>query len=100
MRDEHNLLRYLPVGAWLLVPLGLVGFWVAAPVDPRQRTAFWLWTSVVPLYAVAVAAFYVSSRLRLPLLVPLCVGAGAALDAAATAWRTRTASRDGVSDRA
>ena len=85
VRDEHNLLRYLPVGAWLLVPMGLVGFWVAAPVDPRQRTAFWLWTSVVPLYAVAVATFYVSSRLRLPLLVPLCVGAGAALDAAATA---------------
>ena len=34
----------------------------------------------MPLYAVSVAAFFVTERYRLPLLVPLCIGAGAALD--------------------
>jgi tetratricopeptide (TPR) repeat protein len=89
LRDEHNILRYLPVGAWLLVPAGIVGLWIAAPGDPPRRKTFWLWASFVPLYAIAVAIFYVSSRLRLPLLVPLCMGAGGALDAAATSWRSR-----------
>ena len=62
---------------WLLVPLGLVGL-VAVP----RRTGahgFWIWAAFVPVYAVSVAAFFVSGRYRLPLLVPLCVGAGAAL---------------------
>jgi tetratricopeptide (TPR) repeat protein len=39
-----------------------------------------LWASFVPLYAVSVAVFFVSSRHRLPILVPLCVTAGAVLD--------------------
>ena len=38
--------------------------------------------SFVPAYAAAVALFFVAERYRLPLLVPLCVGAGAAVDAA------------------
>ena len=76
-RDEATLLRVLVVGPWLLVPLGLVGL-VAVP----RRTGahgFWIWAAFVPVYAVSVAAFFVSGRYRLPLLVPLCVGAGAAL---------------------
>jgi tetratricopeptide (TPR) repeat protein len=40
---------------------------------------FWIWAAFVPVYAVSVAAFFVSERYRLPLLVPLCVGAGAAV---------------------
>ena len=79
-RDEHNLLRYLPVGPWLLVPLGVLGLWLGAPAETGQRRAFWLWASFVPLYAVSVAVFFVSSRHRLPILVPLCVTAGAVLD--------------------
>ena len=35
--------------------------------------------------AIAVAAFFVSARHRLPLLVPLCVTAGGAIDALARA---------------
>jgi len=76
-RDEATLLRVLVVGPWLLVPLGLVGL-VAVP----RRTGahgFWIWAAFVPVSAVSVAAFFVSGRYRLPLLVPLCVGAGAAL---------------------
>jgi hypothetical protein len=34
----------------------------------------------VPRYAIGVAAFFVAERYRLPLLVPLCAGAGAFID--------------------
>jgi Flp pilus assembly protein TadD len=80
-RDEPTLLRFLPVGAWLLIPCGLLGLWLAAPVDPARRSAFLLWSSYVPLYAIAVAIFFVASPVRLPLLVPLTVLAGGAIDA-------------------
>ena len=86
VRDEHNLLRYLPVGAWLLVPLGLAGVWIARPLDPVHRRAFWVWVSFVPCYAISVAVFFVTTRHRLPLLVPLCVTAGGAVDALAHAF--------------
>jgi tetratricopeptide (TPR) repeat protein len=39
-----------------------------------------VWLSFVPAYAIAVAVFFVSDRYRLPLLVPLSVGTGAAID--------------------
>ena len=78
-RDEPTLLRYLVVGPWLLVPLGLLGL-AAAPRRANTR-GIWIWAAFVPVYAVSVAAFFVSGRYRLPLLVPLCVGAGAT-----TAW--------------
>ena len=93
VRDERNLLRFLPVGPWLLVPLGLAGLWRARPADPGLRRAFWLWAAFVPLYGLSVAAFVVSSRYRLPLLAPLCVTAGGALDALAF----RRASAEGAS---
>jgi tetratricopeptide (TPR) repeat protein len=83
--DESTLLRFLGVGPWLLVPLGLWGLaalWRRAP-------GFSLWASFVPIYALSVAAFFVSSRYRLPLLVPLCVGAGAAVDSLLTLVRER-----------
>jgi 4-amino-4-deoxy-L-arabinose transferase-like glycosyltransferase len=75
-RDEPTLLRFLVIGPWLLVPLGL---WGLAALW-RRVPGFPLWASFVPLYAISVAAFFVSSRYRLPLLIPLCVGAGAAVD--------------------
>lgn len=74
--DEPTLLRLLPVGAWLLVPLGLVGLADRARLGPR---GFLAWAVVVPAYGLSVAAFFVSSRYRLPLLVPLAAGAGFAL---------------------
>lgn len=76
-RDEPTLLRLLLVGPGLLVPLGLVGLWIRARAVPRD--AFWVFSAFVPVYALSVAAFFVSGRYRLPLLVPLCVGAGAAV---------------------
>jgi Flp pilus assembly protein TadD len=77
--DAGTLLRALIVGPWLLIPLGLAGL---AMLGFRLRSAsFLVWAAFVPLYAVAVALFFVAERYRLPLLVPLCVGGGAAIDA-------------------
>jgi hypothetical protein len=53
-----------------------------APSHPR--TPYWLWCAFVPSYSAAVALFFIAERYRLPLLVPLVVGAGGAID---YAWR-------------
>jgi tetratricopeptide (TPR) repeat protein len=75
-RDEPTLLRALLVGPGLLVPLGLLGLAGVPRRDPAP--GYGVWAAFVPVYAVSVAAFFVAGRYRLPLLVPLCVGAGAA----------------------
>jgi Flp pilus assembly protein TadD len=94
-RDEPTLLTWLVVGAWILVPLGLAGLADRVLGGPaaagfkatEERNGFALWALVVPAYAVSVAVFFVSSRYRLPLLVPLSVGAGFALVRLARALR-------------
>jgi tetratricopeptide (TPR) repeat protein len=48
---------------------------------------FVVWISFVPMYAAAVALFFVADRYRLPLMVPLCVCAGGAIDFAIEAIR-------------
>ena len=84
--DTGSLLRWLFVGPWLLVPLGLAGL-VAAPPALR-RPEYFAWSSFAFWYALGVAAFFVGERYRLPLFVPLCVGAGGALDRLASAIGT------------
>ena len=99
--DEPTLLRWLVVGAWLLVPLGLLGFGRPPAVGPAAREpirssgrwGFALWALVVPVYALSVAVFFVSARYRLPLLVPLAAGAGFALVRAVEAARARAGRR-------
>lgn len=76
-QDEPTLLRFLVVGPWLLVPLGLTGLFLG---PQRGAPGFLAWTSFVPAYALSVAAFFVSGRYRLPLLVPLCVGSAFAVE--------------------
>jgi tetratricopeptide (TPR) repeat protein len=90
-QDEPTLLRLLAVGPWLLVPLGLTGL-----LFGPQRTApgFAVWASFVPAYALSLAAFFVSGRYRLPVLVPLCVGGGCALE---LLWTARTQRRTRLS---
>jgi tetratricopeptide (TPR) repeat protein len=75
-RDEATLLRVLVVGSWLLVPLGILGLVVRPPA--ADRVAWSAWASFIPVYGLSVAAFFVSARYRLPLLMPLAVGAAAA----------------------
>lgn len=77
-RDERTLLRALAAGAWLLMPLGLVGLGLPWARRPRA-CGYGLWASFVPVYGLSVAAFFVSSRYRMPLLVPLCTAAAAAV---------------------
>ena len=88
--DEATILRVLIVGPWLLVPLGLVGFVVAAP--PARRRSYAAWLALPVVYALTLVAFFVSSRYRLPLLVALAIGAGGGLAwvgdrIRAAAWR-------------
>jgi tetratricopeptide (TPR) repeat protein len=84
--DAGSVLRWLFVGPWLLIPLGLSGL-VCAPT--RFRPAFWIWASFVPFYAISIAIFFVAERYRLPLLVALCIGAGGAIDACLAARTAR-----------
>ncbi len=85
--DERTLLRVMFIGPWLLIPLGLTGLVIAAP--KATRLEYLIWGSFVPVYAVAVAVFYVADRYQLPALIPLCAGAGAALDALVLAVSAR-----------
>ena len=90
--DVPTALRFLIVGPWLLIPLGLVGLGVLVRQTPApERRALLIWVAFVPAYAVGVAVFFVAERYRLPLLVPLCVGSGVALDALATTIAARLA---------
>lgn len=82
VHETDSLLRYLPVGPWLLAPLGLVGLALLLR-NHRGDTAAWIWVAFVPLYASSVALFFVADRYRLPLIVPLCVGSGIALSTVA-----------------
>jgi tetratricopeptide (TPR) repeat protein len=76
-REPLSLLRVLAVGPWLLLPLGLVGlFWPSLRVN---TPGYWIWAMFVPVYGAAVVLFFVTDRYRLPLFVPLCAAAGAAL---------------------
>jgi tetratricopeptide (TPR) repeat protein len=84
--DWPTFLRFLVIGPWLLVPLGLVGLLFAAPT--KERASYLIFASFVPLYAAAVAVFLISERYRLPLLVPLVIGSGAAID-----WAIRARSK-------
>ncbi|MFI5197261.1 MAG: glycosyltransferase family 39 protein [Thermoanaerobaculia bacterium] len=87
-RRESLLLAFLGVGSWLLVPLGGAGLALAllgAGKLPGRDAA--VWASFVPAYALLVAAFFVATRYRLPLFVPLAVGAGGAISHLFEAWR-------------
>lgn len=73
-------LKLLAVGPWLLVPLGGVGLallLLGAGRLPRLDAA--AWASFVPAYVLLVAAFFVATRYRLPLYVPLATAGGGAL---------------------
>ena len=89
--DSGTWLRFCVVGPWILVPLGLCGLVFAAP-DAR-RSDYMIWVSFIPAYAFGVAAFFVAERYRLPLLVPLSVGAGAAVDVVVNALSAKRVER-------
>jgi 4-amino-4-deoxy-L-arabinose transferase-like glycosyltransferase len=59
--------RWLPVGFWLVGPLGLLGL---ALCWPRGRELFPLWGFVL-VYMVSVVAFFCTARYRVPVIPPL-----------------------------
>lgn len=75
--DADNILRVLVIGPWLLLPMGTFG--LVACARRHSVREYVVWVSFVPAYAASVALFFVSERYRLPLLVPLTIGAGATL---------------------
>jgi tetratricopeptide (TPR) repeat protein len=88
---ESFVLRVLAIGPWLLLPFGLVGlFW---PSLRKQRHGYWVWAMFVPVYGAAVVLFFVTDRYRMPLFVPLCAAAGAALIRCFDLVRARQLSR-------
>jgi tetratricopeptide (TPR) repeat protein len=89
--EPGAILRLLAIGPWLLAPLGLAGLIFAAPHD--RLAPYLVWASFVPGYGLGVAAFFVAERYRLPLLVPLAIGSGAALD---LFWRAIVSRRFGA----
>jgi tetratricopeptide (TPR) repeat protein len=93
-QDERTGLRVAAVGPWLLIPLGLAGLAFAAPTARRRE--YIAFASFVPLYAASVALFFVAERYRLPILVPLCIGAGAALNALWSGLRIATPRGSGL----
>lgn len=85
--DTGSALRFLAIGPWLLIPLGLAGlYWGFDPRRPGQL----VWLAYVPGTIVSIVLFFVSERYRLPLLVPLIVGSGVALDRLAQAVAARS----------
>ncbi len=76
-REEPTWLRFLPVGTWLLVPLGMTGFLLLLH-GSASPSGIGAWTAVTAAYAASVLLFFVTDRYQLPLLVPLSVAAGRA----------------------
>ena len=84
-RDLSGPLAWLIVGPALVVPLGLVGLFVARP----RREGYWIWASY-PLLAIgSVVIFYVAARYRIPYQMALCAPAGALIAWAVGVVRVR-----------
>ncbi len=69
-REQVLLLTLLPVGAWLLVPLGLAAAIGGHLVVPALHQGAWRWFRwLLPAYLASVAIFFVVDRYRAPALV-------------------------------
>jgi 4-amino-4-deoxy-L-arabinose transferase-like glycosyltransferase len=94
-REKSLALRFLFVGPGLLVPLagaGLVfGLLGAAGAVSERRAALLVWAAFIPAYVFAVAAFFVATRYRIPLLVAVAPLAGAAVTRLGAAWHAKGA---------
>jgi tetratricopeptide (TPR) repeat protein len=91
-RDRSLALRILFVGPGLLVPLAGAGFVLALfATSGASRRAVLVWSAFAPAYVLAVAAFFVATRYRLPLVVALAPLGGAAVARLPEAWRAKGA---------
>ncbi|MEW6249306.1 MAG: tetratricopeptide repeat protein [Planctomycetota bacterium] len=77
--------RVLPVGFWLVGPLGFLGLLLSLR---RSRALFPLWGMVL-VYMLIAAAFFVTARYRIPAAVVLVLLAAYAVDWLVQALRAR-----------
>ncbi|MFN7990149.1 MAG: glycosyltransferase family 39 protein [Thermoanaerobaculia bacterium] len=93
-RREAGVLKLLFVGPGLLVPLGGAGLVLLLLGSGRlpRRDAL-VWASFAPAYVLLVAAFFVATRYRLPLYVPLATAGGGGLVLLLDALRARDVRR-------
>ncbi len=74
-KSQTMVLKLLPIGMGVLVPLGLVGMWLC-----RRKSSIVAMLAISALtYGLSFVAFFVNSRFRLPMLPLLAVFAAAAL---------------------
>ncbi len=89
-RGKSLALRLLCVGSGLLVPLAGAGFVLTLVSSAgASRRALLVWSAFVPVYVAAVAAFFVATRYRLPLLAALAPLCGAAVARLPEAWKAK-----------
>jgi tetratricopeptide (TPR) repeat protein len=75
-KGETEILPYLRIlGFWLIGPLGLLGWWLSW--RRRLLPGWFLW--LMPVYTLAVVAFFMTARFRLPLIPPLLICSGLAV---------------------
>jgi Dolichyl-phosphate-mannose-protein mannosyltransferase len=75
MRLRAPVLAWLPVTAWLIVPLGLMGL----VIPGRPRSTLWPLYLLVAVSLAPMVIFYVLGRFRVPLLAALIPFAATAL---------------------
>jgi 4-amino-4-deoxy-L-arabinose transferase-like glycosyltransferase len=73
--DAGTFLRFLFLGPWLFVPLGIVGLIGRPGRRPHIAIAFAL------AYAASIVLFFITERYKLPLYVVLVIAAGAGVEA-------------------
>ncbi len=71
---ESRVLSFLPVGFWLVAPLGIAGALLS-----RTNHRAWLLLVFLLLYWLVTSAFFVADRFRVPAIPVLCLFAGYAV---------------------
>lgn len=80
-----TVLSILPVGFWLVGPLGITGMVLAWGRFPRSR----LLVLFVLFYMLVTVAFFVCDRFRLPVVPLMCVFSGLTLHSLLDLWGKR-----------
>jgi tetratricopeptide (TPR) repeat protein len=87
-QEFSYILRYIPVGFWILGPLGLFGIWIAWR-EKRGTTI----TAFIGIYMVLVVLFFACDRFRLPVVPFLSIFAGLTIVRIWELWKAHTQKR-------
>jgi tetratricopeptide (TPR) repeat protein/4-amino-4-deoxy-L-arabinose transferase-like glycosyltransferase len=81
--NYSKVLRYIPVGFWILGPLGLFGIWIAL----REKRGMTI-VSFIAVYTILIIIFFVCDRFRLPIVPFLSIFAGLTIAKIWDLWRS------------